>query len=389
MPTLATVQGLAYESPIKEFPVRSGPGTKNSELFKAQKGWKGLQVLDIKRDEQNTPNDSDRSRIYQWFKLQFPNGQTGWLREHVLTIEGDFSVWGYGVIGKATYAYILKRDESKTGPAASATTLSPAKSDVSSAASSQAPATTPTTNQPTSPIVTVKSGVQPLTDESVKPRQTIPATGAASNAWNNYGGLVEQLAREHNIQTATVLAILAIESGGSGFVNGRLKIRFENHIFRASLLKGGRLGEYDANFGGGLRWNDKHLYKEGDQLLPVHTGKQDSEWSALVVAQRLDAELGACAISMGASQVMGFNFKSGGFSSACSMLEAYSRSEAEHIRGMFNFLKNRGLVEPMRQNNFEAVALGYNGEGQVERYARLMRGAYDAVKPSLDAIGVK
>lgn len=393
-----TVQGLAYESPLSQFPVRSGPGTKHAEQFKAQKGWTNLPVLDIRRDDANTPNDSDKNRVYQWFKLQFPDGQAGWLREHVLTIQGDFSAWGYGVVKTPTYAYLLKRDESKTGPAATTapstgTTTTPTTS--TAAAASTGTTTAPSTGTTTTPTTTTpSSGAQsgfppPVTDESVKPARTIPVTGAASNAWNNYGGLVQQLATDNGIETATVLAILAIESGGSGFVNGRLKIRFENHIFRKSLLEAGRLGEYENNFAGGLRWDDNHMYRLNGELHKTHTGKQDSEWAALGVAQRIDPELGARAISMGASQVMGFNFRANGFSSAVAMLEAYARSEAEHIRGMFNFMKNRGLLDAMRRNDFEAVALGYNGPGQVERYARLMRNAYDAVKPALAAVGVR
>lgn len=370
---LVNVKGLAYDSPITQFPARSGPGTRNGELFKAERGLSGLTVLDIQPDEQNTPNDSDRSRTYQWFKLAFPNGQTAWLREHVLTLVGDFNDWGYGVVNTETYAYLIKRDHTKTGPTIAVTV----NSSTSTTASSDADPTP-------APAVTATAVIS----NDAQPAQMIPVTGAASRAWNTYGGLVQQLAQADNIQTATVLAILAIESGGAGFVNGRLKIRFENHIFRKSLLDAGRLADYDANFAGGLRWDDNHQYRENGQLFRTHSGKQDSEWGAFGVAQRLDAELGARSISMGASQVMGFNYRSNGFTSAVEMLAAYSRSESEHVRGLFNFLKNRGLVDAMRRNDFEAVALGYNGSGQVERYGRLMRGAYEAVKPALDAIGV-
>jgi hypothetical protein len=200
--------------------------------------------------------------------------------------------------------------------------------------------------------------------------------------------MVQQLAQANGIETATVLAILAIESGGSGFVNGRLKIRFENHIFRNSLYKVGRGAQYDANFGGGLAWNDNHQYKLNGQLYPTHTGSQDSEYAAFQIASSIDPELAAQAISMGAAQVMGFNYRSNGFSSAQEMFNAYSRSDAEQVKGMFNYLKYRGLVPAMKQNDFNAVALGYNGSGQVERYGSLMRQAYQSVKPLLDAIGV-
>lgn len=382
---LATVQGLNYDSPVTEFPVRSGPGTTFDALaFKAQKGTANLPVLDVQRDANNTPNDNDKTQVYQWFKLQFADGQTGWMRGHVLTIQGDFSAWGYGVINTPTYAYLLKRDESKTGTGTS-TTSAP------TAAAQTAPAAAQPVTQTTPAAATSTPAAAHIDDSSARPAKTISGAGAGVTAWNNFGGLVQQLAQQNGIETATVLGILAIESGGSGFVDGRLKIRFENHIFRKSMVDAGRQADYDANFGGGLRWDDNHQYKDPatGQLMNVHTGRQDSEWAALGVAQKLDPELGARAISMGAAQVMGFNFKSGGFPSAVAMLDAYSHSEAEQIRGMFNFLKNRGLIDSMRKNDFEAVALGYNGPGQVERYGKLMRDACNTVKPQLDAIGVK
>lgn len=121
MTALATVLGFAYDSPVTEFPVRTGPGTNFDKApFMALKGWRDLTVLDVQPDAQNTPNDSDSSRVYQWFHLAFPNGQSGWLRAHVVGIYGDWTDWGYGVVASATHAYTLVRDESRTGPQAAA-----------------------------------------------------------------------------------------------------------------------------------------------------------------------------------------------------------------------------------------------------------------------------
>jgi hypothetical protein len=398
----ACVQGFSYDSPVTQFPVRSGPGTSFSEMpFKAVKGTLNLPVLDVQPDALNTPNDADKTQVYQWFKLQFPDGQVGWLRAHVVTIQGDFTAYGYGNVAAATYAYLLKRVTAQAAPAAAApapaaspstpaastpgTPAAPTAATAPAASSTPAPAAAPAPSAAPAPAAapTPVSGA-----DSARPSQTLSGSGAAITAWNNYGGMVQQLAQANGIETATVLAILAIESGGSGFVNGRLKIRFENHIFRNSLYKAGRGAQYDANFGGGLAWNDTHQYKLNGQLYPTHTGSQDSEYAAFQIASGIDPELAAQAISMGAAQVMGFNYRSNGFSSALEMFNAYSRSDAEQVKGMFNYLKYRGLVPAMKQNDFNAVALGYNGSGQVERYGSLMRQAYQSVKPLLDAIGV-
>ncbi len=403
---IANVAGFIYESPVTQFPVRSGPGVSNPELFKAQKGTNNLPVLDVQPDQQNTPNDADKTQVYQWFKLQFPDGQIGWLRAHILTIQGDFSAFGYGLVGTAVYAYQLRRGApaavaapAPVAPAVSTPAVtvaaSPSVNPVTApAAATPAPAAPAPAPTPVAVAVPVPATPAPTStgtadDSWARPAKQISGTGGAFTAWNNYGGLIQQLASQNGIQSATILAILAIESGGSGFVNGRLKIRFENHIFRKYMVDAGRQADYDANFAGGLAWNDNHQYKDPatGQFVPTHTGRQDTEWAALTLAQKLDAEFGARSISMGASQVMGFNFRSNGFASAVDMLAGYSRSETEHIKGMFNFLKNRGLIDEMQRNDFEGVALGYNGSGQVQRYGNLMRQAYNGVKPALDAIG--
>lgn len=112
----ASVLGLAYESSLTQFTVRTGPGTSFAKAsFKALKASKLLPVLTIEPDVNEAK--SDFGRVYQWFKLQFPDGQEGWLRGHVVGIQGDFNAYGYGYIPEATHAYLLDRDESKTGPA--------------------------------------------------------------------------------------------------------------------------------------------------------------------------------------------------------------------------------------------------------------------------------
>ncbi len=106
---LVIVRGLMYESPISEFPVRSGPGLGYKELFKALKGWTGCVPLEVLPDEQGTT--WQEGRVHNWFRLKFPDGREGWLRDHVLEIQGDFTSFGYGVVATPSYAYLLVRTE--------------------------------------------------------------------------------------------------------------------------------------------------------------------------------------------------------------------------------------------------------------------------------------
>ena len=112
----ANIAGLDYDSPVTEFNVRPAPGTQpNDVLFKAQKGTIGLEILDVQPDNQGTKRPD--GSVYQWFKLKFPDRQTGWLRGHVLTIEGDLTSFGYGTIGAPVYAYKLNRVIPTVAPA--------------------------------------------------------------------------------------------------------------------------------------------------------------------------------------------------------------------------------------------------------------------------------
>jgi hypothetical protein len=109
----ATVLGLIYESPIIHFIARTGPGTNfDTAEFKVEKGTSGLTVLDVQPDDEETKSDFGRN--YQWFHLQLPDGRTVWLRDHVVGIEGDFGMFGYGFVAPLQHAYLLARDESIT-----------------------------------------------------------------------------------------------------------------------------------------------------------------------------------------------------------------------------------------------------------------------------------
>jgi hypothetical protein len=152
----ASVLGFAFESPVSSFPAREGPGTSFPKTaFMANKDTNNLTVLDVQPDSQGTK--SDFGRVYQWFKLQFSDGQTGWMRGHVVGIQGDFSAYGYGVVKELTHAYTLVRD------------MTAVKTSTESVASSKTDTTT-------------MRAVNPLAAAAQAQREA-QATGC-SNAWS-------------------------------------------------------------------------------------------------------------------------------------------------------------------------------------------------------------
>jgi hypothetical protein len=102
----ATIRAV---SDISHVNVRSGPGTHTQILESIPVSTSGLRVLEVQPDERGA---SIGGRIYQWLRLELPDGRTGWVRDDLLEIAGDCSVFGYGVLALPTRAANLARTES-------------------------------------------------------------------------------------------------------------------------------------------------------------------------------------------------------------------------------------------------------------------------------------
>lgn len=107
----ANIKGLNYPSNIRAFSVRSGPGVNFSRLFMATVGTNNLPVLEVQRDAQN---EASSGKIHQWFKLVFPDGRIGWVRDHVLEVYGQCGMFGYDNVTRPTFAFAVRRDESRS-----------------------------------------------------------------------------------------------------------------------------------------------------------------------------------------------------------------------------------------------------------------------------------
>jgi uncharacterized protein YraI len=104
---VAHIVGLPQFPWIKEVNVRSGPGTNKDMLFKASVGTKNLNVLDVKADDEGREQGG---KIFQWFKLALPQGE-GWVRDDLITMQGDGTKFGYIKILQPVMAFNLRRKE--------------------------------------------------------------------------------------------------------------------------------------------------------------------------------------------------------------------------------------------------------------------------------------
>lgn len=198
-----------------------------------------------------------------------------------------------------------------------------------------------------------------------------------ASVWNRFGAAVMAEAQRLQIDAKVAAALLALESGGDGFgADGRLLIRFENHIFYHYWGQEHQ-AQYFAHFAydSDASWRG-HRWRP-DPSVPwqeCHLDDQGIEWRVFTFARQLDETAAMLAISMGIAQIMGFNYEAVGFGSVQAMFMAYGESIANQIRGFFRFVESRQLVEAVRAGDYHAFARGYNGAGQENVYGARLQG---------------
>ena len=160
-PFLLTVRGIPNNPIIN---VRSGPNTTYTKLLELPVGTANLPVLEVRADDQNT---QIQGRTYQWLRCTLPNGQTGWVRDDLVAVQGDGSRFGYPLVAQPTMAGLLTR--TTPPPPGLSTPATPVKPPVAPPALTPAlPATPP------APIATVPIPATPVT-----PPAPIPASPTA------------------------------------------------------------------------------------------------------------------------------------------------------------------------------------------------------------------
>ena len=166
----------------------------------------------------------------------------------------------------------------------------------------------------------------------------------------------EQAARELGVEAAAIHAVSAVESGGRNGFDARKRpvLRYENHIFR-SLTK--------------RRYDRSHpdlsaAYNSAEYKATHRFGGQkeaDEQWGLLESAFALAPDQAVMACSWGMFQVMGENYKMGGWTSLEQFVKDMFSSEAQHLRAFLGYCKHAGLVPDLKQHKWAAFAQGYNG----------------------------
>ncbi len=163
---------------------------------------------------------------------------------------------------------------------------------------------------------------------------------------------LEELAEEFGIEVAVVKAVAEVESAGKAG-----QCLMEPHLFSRYTQ-----GKYDVSHPqlSSKKWNKK-LYK---------TNKSNYE-----TALKLDRKACMLSTSYGVYQILGSNFAL----CRCDSLEDFvKRIEAgEDNTLFFNFIKHRGLVQYLKNKEWDKFAALYNGPSYKQnKYAEKLAKAY-------------
>ena len=166
---------------------------------------------------------------------------------------------------------------------------------------------------------------------------------------------------------STVRAVVEVEAAGAGFdANKRPKILFEPHIFFKQLGSGAKR---DQAVKEGLAYR-----KQGTKPYPPLSKRYDQ----IARAMAIDEAAALNSASWGLPQIMGFNFKAAGFSSAKAMVAAMMRGEKEQLLAFANLLIDWKLAETLRKQDWRTFALKYNGPNALKNgYDKKLKKAFN------------
>lgn len=224
-------------------------------------------------------------------------------------------------------------------------------------------------------------------DASLVPDTLIDLAGLSgldlkmAQIYNVKGKYIADKAADLGIKAEDAAAVLKVESGGSGFAaSGDMIIRFENHVFFNQWGKSNKQ-TFDTHFvfNADKRWTGHQFRKSASESFREFHGSQSAEWEVLELARGLDNDAALESISMGAAQVMGFNFGQLGFGSVQEMFDQMNGGIRPQLDGLFEFIENNDTcLSGLRAGDYVKFASGYNGSGQAATYGELIRQASQA-----------
>ena len=165
--------------------------------------------------------------------------------------------------------------------------------------------------------------------------------------------LAAAAAADLGVEVAALRAIAQVESAGAGFdAKGRPTILYERHVFGRNTNPKGKFNAQYADISAAAP------YAKGT------FGNTEAQWVKLARAFQLDPDAALKAPSWGTFQILGENHRAAGFADVRSFVTEMFRSPAGHLRALVGFIKaNPAIHRGLKNRDWVAVALGYNGKG--------------------------
>lgn len=205
-------------------------------------------------------------------------------------------------------------------------------------------------------------------------------TDAAKNLKKKHGTTISNLAKQYGIDVNALGGFILVESSGSGLSNGKVVIRFENHVFISN--DGTRYKNVYFKYNESEKWKG-HEYRKTKtgSWIACHKNGQTGENTVFEFAKTLNSNAAYKSISMGMGQIMGGNYATCGYKSPKEMYDKFATGETEQIKAMVKFIVNTpNLYKACKELNWDNMARYYNGAGNVSDYSPKLKNGYTYYK---------
>lgn len=158
---------------------------------------------------------------------------------------------------------------------------------------------------------------------------------------------------EYGISVPALKAVMEVECKSSGFnADGTPVILYERHKFYKGLIN--------------INWITKakqwhKLYPDICNPSAGGYGKYSEQHKKLERAAKLNRDVALESCSWGLGQVMGYHWKSLGYSSLQSFINAMYRDELSQLDALCRYIKVNNLIRFIKVKDWAGFARGYNG----------------------------
>ena len=165
------------------------------------------------------------------------------------------------------------------------------------------------------------------------------------------------ICKKQNIEAASLLAFISVETGGKGFDDstGKILIQFEPAWFKKK-----------APYAPSGLWSVNKV------------DVQSKEWMAFNDAYKKNPDAAMQSTSIGLGQIMGFHYKKLGYNTVGEMWNDAKKGIEEQVKQMVKFINSDPkLLDALKRHDWTNVATIYNGSGFMDLAKKYHRTPYD------------